>query len=43
MNESGDYSASYCILQTDSLHKGHGMVCTDTSSLFVCARFSDSD
>lgn len=27
MNAAGDYSAAYCILQTDSEHHGHGMVC----------------
>lgn len=26
MNAAGDYSAAYCILQTDSPHSGHGMV-----------------
>jgi L-galactonate dehydratase len=26
MNAAGDYSAAYCILQTDSLFTGHGMV-----------------
>jgi len=26
MNAAGDYSAAYCILHTDSEHKGHGMV-----------------
>lgn len=26
MNAAGDYSAAYCILNTDSEHKGHGMV-----------------
>ena len=30
MNAAGDYSAAYCILQTDSRHKGHGMVCPHT-------------
>ena len=27
MNAAGDYSAAYCILETDSFHTGHGMVC----------------
>lgn len=26
MNAAGDYSAAYCILQTDSVLSGHGMV-----------------
>lgn len=26
MNAAGDYSAAYCILNTDSQHSGHGMV-----------------
>lgn len=26
MNAAGDYSAAYCILQTDSNYTGHGMV-----------------
>lgn len=26
MNAAGDYSAAYCILETDSKHSGHGMV-----------------
>lgn len=26
MNAAGDYSAAYCILQTDSEFSGHGMV-----------------
>jgi L-galactonate dehydratase len=26
MNAAGDYSAAYCILQTDSEFNGHGMV-----------------
>lgn len=26
MNAAGDYSAAYCILQTDSKYTGHGMV-----------------
>lgn len=26
MNSAGDYSAAYCILETDSQHAGHGMV-----------------
>lgn len=26
MNAAGDYSAAYCILQTDSEYSGHGMV-----------------
>ena len=26
MNAAGDYSAAYCILQTDSQFAGHGMV-----------------
>jgi hypothetical protein len=26
MNTAGDYSAAYCILQTDSKFSGHGMV-----------------
>jgi len=26
MNAAGDYSAAYCILQTDSEYNGHGMV-----------------
>jgi L-galactonate dehydratase len=26
MNAAGDYSAAYCILQTDSKFSGHGMV-----------------
>ena len=26
MNAAGDYSAAYCILQTDSSYTGHGMV-----------------
>lgn len=26
MNAAGDYSAAYCILETDSPHSGHGMV-----------------
>jgi L-galactonate dehydratase len=25
MNVAGDYSAAYCILNTDSEHSGHGM------------------
>lgn len=33
MNESGDYSAAYCILETDSDYTGHGMVHTQASSL----------
>jgi L-galactonate dehydratase len=28
MNAAGDYSAAYCIINTDSPHAGHGMVCT---------------
>ena len=28
MNAAGDYSAAYCILQTDGLHTGHGMTFT---------------
>lgn len=28
MNAAGDYSAAYCILETDSKHSGHGMVST---------------
>ncbi|KAI9839204.1 MAG: L-galactonate dehydratase [Sarea resinae] len=28
MNTAGDYSAAYCILQTDSPHSGHGMTFT---------------
>jgi L-galactonate dehydratase len=28
MNLACDYSAAYCILQTDSPYTGHGMVCT---------------
>lgn len=27
MNAAGDYSAAYCILETDSQYAGHGMVC----------------
>ena len=26
MNAAGDYSAAYCILETDTNHSGHGMV-----------------
>ena len=26
MNAAGDYSAAYCILETDSSYTGHGMV-----------------
>jgi L-galactonate dehydratase len=26
MNTAGDYSAAYCILNTDSKYSGHGMV-----------------
>lgn len=26
MNAAGDYSAAYCILETDSQYAGHGMV-----------------
>ncbi len=26
MNAAGDYSAAYCILETDSKYSGHGMV-----------------
>lgn len=26
MNAAGDYSAAYCILETDSSYSGHGMV-----------------
>ena len=26
MNAAGDYSAAYCILETNSKHQGHGMV-----------------
>ena len=26
MNAAGDYSAAYCILETDSEYDGHGMV-----------------
>lgn len=26
MNAAGDYSAAYCILETDSEYQGHGMV-----------------
>lgn len=29
MNAAGDYSAAYCILDTDSPHAGHGMVRAD--------------
>ncbi|KOS22694.1 L-galactonate dehydratase [Escovopsis weberi] len=28
MNAAGDYSAAYCILETDSKHSGHGMTFT---------------
>lgn len=28
MNVAGDYSSAYCILETDSEHRGHGMVGT---------------
>ncbi|GAB7363690.1 hypothetical protein MBLNU230_g4258t1 [Neophaeotheca triangularis] len=28
MNAAGDYSAAYCVLHTDSSHKGHGMTFT---------------
>jgi len=33
MNAAGDYSAAYCIIQTDSLLTGHGMVRPSPSSL----------
>jgi hypothetical protein len=33
MNAAGDYSAAYCILQTDSEYSGHGMVSYFTSHL----------
>lgn len=33
MNAAGDYSAAYCILQTDSAYSGHGMVATKPSSV----------
>jgi L-galactonate dehydratase len=36
MNAAGDYSAAYCILQTDSKFSGHGMVSPHSSSHFDC-------
>jgi hypothetical protein len=38
MNTAGDYSAAYCILQTDSKFSGHGMV-RSFSSLPACPLF----
>lgn len=32
MNAAGDYSAAYCILETDSQHAGHGMVSAPSPS-----------
>ncbi|KAL7929067.1 L-galactonate dehydratase [Trichoderma chlorosporum] len=38
MNAAGDYSAAYCILQTDSAHSGHGMTFTiGRGNDIVCA------
>ncbi|KAK5662013.1 hypothetical protein OQA88_10124 [Cercophora sp. LCS_1] len=38
MNAAGDYSAAYCILQTDSPHSGHGMTFTiGRGNDIVCA------
>lgn len=35
MNAAGDYSAAYCILETDSKHSGHGMVSISMGSFWV--------
>lgn len=35
MNAAGDYSAAYCVLETDSKHSGHGMVSVSLSSTWV--------
>ncbi|GJN73648.1 L-galactonate dehydratase [Purpureocillium lilacinum] len=38
MNAAGDYSAAYCILETDSPHSGHGMTFTiGRGNDIVCA------
>ncbi|KAL7919551.1 hypothetical protein ACQKWADRAFT_329594 [Trichoderma austrokoningii] len=38
MNAAGDYSAAYCILETDSKHSGHGMTFTiGRGNDIVCA------
>ncbi|KZF25424.1 mandelate racemase-like protein [Xylona heveae TC161] len=38
MNAAGDYSAAYCIIETDSNHKGHGMTFTiGRGNELVCA------
>ncbi|POR37353.1 L-galactonate dehydratase [Tolypocladium paradoxum] len=38
MNAAGDYSAAYCILETDSQHAGHGMTFTiGRGNDIVCA------
>ncbi|OAA64220.1 mandelate racemase muconate lactonizing enzyme family protein [Niveomyces insectorum RCEF 264] len=38
MNAAGDYSAAYCILETDSAHTGHGMTFTiGRGNDIVCA------
>ncbi len=33
MNAAGDYSAAYCILETDSEYTGHGMVSSEITPL----------
>jgi L-galactonate dehydratase len=38
MNAAGDYSAAYCILETDSEFSGHGMV--SSHSPYVLAHCS---
>ncbi|MCJ1370629.1 L-galactonate dehydratase [Loxospora ochrophaea] len=41
MNAAGDYSAAYCILQTDSKYTGHGMTFTiGRGNEIVCAAIS---
>jgi L-galactonate dehydratase len=38
MNAAGDYSSAYCILETDSPHRGHGMTFTiGRGNEIVCA------
>lgn len=38
MNAAGDYSAAYCILQTDSNYSGHGMVSGEPNRRYYFGR-----
>ena len=37
MNAAGDYSAAYCILETNSSYSGHGMVSLSLKPPSPCA------